>query len=70
MQKKKIDNYTIYLDRKLGEGSFGTVYLGEQDTTNLKVAIKMLSKKTSTIPLTKLTKTTTSKKPSIQKYKF
>lgn len=27
-QKKKIDNYTVYLDRKLGEGSFGKVYIG------------------------------------------
>jgi serine/threonine protein kinase len=46
-QKKKIDNYTVYLDRKLGEGSFGKVYIGEQDKTQLKVAVKMLDKKTS-----------------------
>ncbi len=46
-QKKKIDNYTIFLDKKIGEGSFGKVYIGEQDKTGLKVAIKMLDKKAS-----------------------
>lgn len=45
--KKKIDNYTVFLDKKLGEGSFGKVYVGEQDKTHLKVAVKMLDKKTS-----------------------
>jgi hypothetical protein len=29
MQKKKIDNYTIFLDKKIGEGSFAKVYVGE-----------------------------------------
>lgn len=70
MQKKKIDNYTIYLDKKLGEGSFGSVYLGEQDNTNLKVAIKMLSKKTSTTLSIQLTKMITSKKPFTQRYRY
>jgi serine/threonine protein kinase len=45
--RKKIDKYTIHLDKKLGVGSFGTVYVGIQDETQLKVAIKMLDKKTS-----------------------
>lgn len=45
-QKKKIDNYTIFLDKKIGEGSFGRVYIGEQDKTGIKVAVKMLDKKT------------------------
>jgi hypothetical protein len=48
-QKKKIDNYTVYLDKKLGEGSFGKVYVGEQDKTGLKVAVKMLDKITSLV---------------------
>jgi serine/threonine protein kinase len=45
--RKKIDKYTIHLEKKLGVGSFGTVYVGIQDETQLKVAIKMLDKKTS-----------------------
>jgi serine/threonine protein kinase len=47
MQKKKIDNYSIFLNEKLGEGSYGSVYLGEKDKTKEKVAVKMLSKKKS-----------------------
>jgi hypothetical protein len=46
-QKKKIDNYTVFLDKKIGEGSFGKVFIGEQDKTGLKVAVKMLDKKAS-----------------------
>lgn len=44
--KKKIDNYVIYLDRPLGEGSYGKVYEGEQEGTGARVAVKMLDKKT------------------------
>jgi serine/threonine protein kinase len=47
MQKKKIDNYIIYMDKKLGEGAFGTVYHGEHEKTHQKVAVKMLVKKAS-----------------------
>lgn len=43
--KKKIDNYVIFLDKPLGEGSYGKVYEGEQDQTALKIAVKMLDKK-------------------------
>lgn len=46
-QKKKIDNYLVFLDKKIGQGSFGSVYVGEQDKTNLRVAVKMLDKKLS-----------------------
>lgn len=45
---KKITNYTILLDKKLGEGAFGKVYIGEQDKTKLKVAIKVIERKKST----------------------
>ena len=41
-RKKKITNYTIFMDNKLGEGAFGKVYVGEQDNTKLKVAVKVL----------------------------
>jgi serine/threonine protein kinase len=67
MQKKKIDNYTIFLDKKLGEGSFGAVYLGEQDKTNIKVAVKMLSKKTSKNSFIQSIKMITLKRLFIQK---
>jgi hypothetical protein len=30
-KKKKIKGYTIFMDRMLGEGAFGKVYIGEQD---------------------------------------
>lgn len=48
-RKKKITNYTILMDNKLGEGAFGKVYVGEQDHTKLKVAIKVLEKKSGKI---------------------
>jgi hypothetical protein len=31
--RKKIDKYMIHLDKKLGVGSFGIVYVGVQDGT-------------------------------------
>ena len=43
-RRKKITNYMIWMDTKLGEGAFGKVYLGEADGTQRKVAIKMLEK--------------------------
>ena len=64
MQKKKIDNYMIFLEKKLGEGSFGAVYLGEHSATKHVVAVKMLSKKKSTTPSTQSTRMITSRKPS------
>jgi serine/threonine protein kinase len=33
----------------LGEGASGKVYVGEQDNTKLKVAIKVLEKKTGNL---------------------
>ena len=60
-RKKKITNYTIFMDNKLGEGAFGKVYVGEHDKTKLKVAVKVLEKKTGIPPLIQLTATSTSK---------
>lgn len=60
--KKKIDNFTIHLDNMLGEGSYGKVYEGEQETTGLKVAVKMLDKKMGSSLNIQSKRMTTSKK--------
>jgi hypothetical protein len=41
-KRKKITNYSILMGKMLGEGACGKVYVGEQDNTKLKVAIKIL----------------------------
>lgn len=41
---KEVDDYQIYLDKKLGKGSFGQVFKGIKKSTNTPVAIKMISK--------------------------
>lgn len=58
-KKKKITNYSILLDKMLGEGACGKVYVGEQDNTKLKVAIKILEKKTGRLLVMQWTGTTT-----------
>lgn len=57
--RKKIDKYIVHLDKKLGVGSFGTVYIGFHIDTKDKVAIKMLDKKTSKPFITQSKKTNT-----------
>jgi serine/threonine protein kinase len=47
-QKKNIKGYTIFIDRKLGEGAFGKVYIGEHDETKKRVAIKAIARAMST----------------------
>lgn len=47
MPIKQIDGYKIYLDNKLGEGSYGAVYIGMSDDTHEKVAVKILKKSSS-----------------------
>lgn len=47
MPTKQIDGYKIYLDNKLGEGSYGAVYIGMSDDTHEKVAVKILKKSSS-----------------------
>lgn len=41
---KQIDNYKIYMNKKLGQGSFGAVYVGVSDITGEEVAVKILNK--------------------------
>ena len=48
MSIKQIDGYKIRMNEKLGTGSYGSVYRGETDTTHKMVAIKVLSKMSST----------------------
>ena len=63
-KRKKITNYSILMNKKLGEGACGKVYVGEQDNTKLKVAVKVLEKSTGTWLVTQSTGTTTSNPPS------
>ena len=69
-RKKKITNYTIFMDSKLGEGAFGKVYVGEQDNTKLKVAVKVLEKKAGRHASTQSTVTSISRAPSSQKSRY
>ena len=47
MSVKQIDGYKIYFNKKLGQGSYGTVYVAISDTTHEEVAVKMMPKKSS-----------------------
>lgn len=47
-QVKKIDGYSIYLSKVLGKGSYGSVYVGKQESNGELVAVKILSKDSST----------------------
>ena len=44
-QSKKIDKFSFNLEDQLGQGAFGTVYLGKNDETSEKVAIKVINSK-------------------------
>ena len=48
MSVKQIEGYAIYMNTVLGKGSFGSVYLGKKDSTPEEVAVKILSKDSST----------------------
>jgi serine/threonine protein kinase len=47
----KIAGYSIDLDKKLGKGSFGKVYVGYSDNNGMKVAVKCLERKQSNLML-------------------
>lgn len=44
---KQIDGYKIYMSKKLGQGSYGAVYIGTNDDTGEEVAVKILKKSDS-----------------------
>ena len=54
MSKKRVENYVYKLGDILGQGSFGTVYRGIDQTTKEGVAVKVLSKDKSTKIITKV----------------
>ncbi len=47
MSVKQIEGYTIFMNKVLGKGSYGSVYIGKQDNTGQEVAVKILSKDSS-----------------------
>lgn len=65
--RKKITGYTIHLDSKLGEGAFGKVYVGEEDNSKKRVAIKVLEKQKCKIFTIQLDKMSTSKRHYLRK---
>lgn len=44
MTEKRIDKYLFNTKDQIGDGSYAVVYLGKNEKTGEKVAIKMLSK--------------------------
>ena len=49
MSIKQIDGYKIQMSKKLGTGSYGTVYKGICDHNQKEVAIKILAKSSSNV---------------------
>ena len=49
MSMKRISGYTIFLGKILGKGSYGEVFVGEQDGTKKACAVKMIKKSNSKI---------------------
>ena len=64
MSVKQIEGYSIFMNKVLGKGSYGSVYLGKQDNTGVEVAVKILSKDSSTSLLNKPIQTSISRPPS------
>jgi serine/threonine protein kinase len=51
MSIKEIEGYSIFMGKVLGRGSFGSVYLARSETTGESVAVKILSKDSSTVAI-------------------
>ena len=56
MSVKQIEGYQILMNKALGKGSFGSVYIGVKDITNDKVAVKIIPKDASNNIIIKLIK--------------
>lgn len=48
VKKKKLENFIVYMNDLLGEGSFGRVYRGFDDKLKEPVAVKVLDKRHGT----------------------
>ena len=70
MTIKQIEGYSIYMNKMLGKGSYGSVYCGRREQTNEQVAVKILPKENSNSHLRQLITMTTSRPPSKTKYRF
>ena len=44
MTIKQIEGYSIYMNKLLGKGSYGSVFIGRKEHTNEQVAVKILPK--------------------------
>lgn len=64
MSVKQIEGYSIFMNKILGKGSYGSVYVGKQDNTGVEVAVKILSKDSSTSLLKQSIETSISRPPS------
>ena len=62
MTIKQIEGYSIYMNKLLGKGSYGSVYIGRSEHDNTQVAVKILPKEHST-PLPMQSTTTTTSRP-------
>ena len=70
MTVKQIEGYQIYMNKMLGKGSYGSVFIGRKENNGEAVAVKILPKESSTFFTTQLTKTITSKLPSKMRLTF
>ena len=59
MAVKQIDGYSIFMGKVLGKGSYGSVYVGKQESTGDQVAVKILSKDSSKWCMMQSTRTST-----------
>ena len=70
MTIKQIEGYSIYMNKILGKGSYGSVYIGRKEHTHDQVAVKILPKEHSNSLIMQSTMTITSRPPSRTKYKY
>lgn len=59
MTVKQIEGYQIYMNKLLGKGSYGSVYIGRKENNGEAVAVKILPKESSNLSPIQSTTTTT-----------
>ena len=48
-KKKRVGKYLVFLNEKLGEGSFAQVYRGIEEASDEPVAVKVANKEESSV---------------------